>query len=340
VLTYVAPAGAHAGSAGVFITMAGHVAAMAPGTNIGAAAPVGGQGQDIEGDMATKVIEDTRAFAEAIATERDRNVKWAADAVTLAVSVEARRALELNVIDMLADNDAQFLEKAHGREVTIDGEKVRLNTAGARIVFIEMTLSQRLVSFLANPNVAYMLLTLGFLGLYFELSNPGMIFPGVIGALSLILGFVALQVLPFNAGGLALMILAIGLFVAEIFVSSFGLLSIAGIISLILGGVLLFDTPEATFNVDYGLIIAVGAALGLVFGAIALLVAKTFRRRVETGREGMLGKIGVARTDIDPEGKVFVMGELWSAKSATPISQGAKVEVIGLEGLEITVKPV
>ncbi len=343
IVTYVAPGGAQAGSAGVFITMAGHVAAMAPGTNIGAAHPVAGGGEDIgeQGGsaMEEKVVNDTRAFAEAIARERGRNEAWAAAAVTSSVSVAAEEALREKVIDLIAANTGELLAQIDGREVTTESGTMTLRTAGARVVTLEMTFKQKLISFLANPNIAYMLLTLGFLGLYVELSNPGLILPGVAGVLCLILGFVALQIIPFNAGGLALILLGIVLFVAEIFVPGFGLLTAGGVVALVLGGILLFDTPEASVSVDYGLIVTVGISLGIIFGAVAYAVARSFRRRVTTGTEGMLGKIGVAESDLSPRGTVFVNGEIWSAVASSPVSKGERVEVVAIDGLTIQVKP-
>ena len=343
IVTYVSPSGGRAGSAGVFLTMAGHVAAMAPGTNIGAAAPVTGQGEDIEdtggADMAKKVVEDTRAFVEAIARERGRNEEWAAKAVTEAVAVAAHQAVDLNVVDLLADSDVELLETIHGRDVTIGKEQIELNTAGANIVDVEMTTRQRFVDFLANPNIAYLLMTIGFLGIYFELANPGAIFPGVIGGTSLILAFVAMQVLPFNAGGLALMVLAIGMFIAELFVSSFGLLTVGGLISLVLGSLLLFETGDPGLRVDPGIIAGVVAAVGFSVAVASYLVAKTFGRRVETGEEGMIGRTGVALADLSPAGIILLDGERWKATAIRPVSEGQSVKVVDVDGLKLKVEP-
>lgn len=344
IITYVAPGGGRAGSAGVFLTMAGHVAAMAPGTNIGAASPVTGQGEDIEqtggSDMARKVMEDTRAFVEAIAEERGRNAEWAAQAVTEAVSISYSRAVDLNVVDLLSDSDVELLNAVHGREVTVGKEQITLNTADADIVDIEMTTRQRFVDFLANPNIAYLLMTIGFLGIYFELANPGAIFPGVIGGTSLILAFVAMQVLPFNAGGLALMVLAIAMFIAELFVSSFGLLTVGGLISLVLGSLLLFETGEPGLRVDPGIIVGVVAAVGFSVAVASYLVAKTFGRKVETGEEGMIGRKGVALHELAPSGAILIDGERWMAVASQPIAEGQSVKVVDVDGLKLKVEPV
>lgn len=343
VLTYVFPGGGQAGSAGVFITMAGHIAAMAPGTNIGAAHPVSGQGEDIEKgggkELAKKIENDTRAFVESIAAERGRNAAWAAKAVTESVSVTAREALKLRVVDLLADSTQDLLEKVHGRTVRLGKREVALQTKGARVVDLGMSAKQKLINLLANPNIAYLLMTIGFLGIYFELSHPGAIFPGIIGGLSLILAFVSLQVLPFNAGGLALIGLAVALFIAELFVTSFGLLTVGGLVSLVLGSLLLFETPEATIAIDRTLIATVAAVIGASVALVGYLVAKTFRHKPETGAESMVGEEGVATTDLLPEGTVFVHGELWQASSATPVRKGEKVRVTRVQGLRIVVEP-
>lgn len=343
IITYVTPGGAQAGSAGVFITMAGHVAAMAPGTNIGAAHPVGGGGEDIEKSsgeqLARKVENDTRAFAESIAAERGRNTVWAAAAVTESVSITAPEALKKRVVDLIAASDQELLNVIDGRNVKVDGKPVRLATRGARVIEIPMTAKQRLVAFLADPNVAYLLMTLGFLGIYFELSHPGMIFPGVVGGLSLVLAFVALQVLPFNAAGLALVMLALVLFILEVFITSYGMLTVGGVISMVLGGLLLFDTPDATLRVDIGVIAAVAVTMALFATAVSILVAKAMRVKVSTGSEGMLGLLGHATQGLRPAGTVFVNGEIWQAVSEAPVTKGEAVVVIAVDGLVLRVRP-
>lgn len=342
VVTFVQPGGAQAGSAGMFITIAGHVAAMAPGTNIGAAHPVGGQGEDIEKsggkDLAKKVENDARAFAEAIAAERGRNAKWAAAAVTSSVSITAEQALKEKVIDLVAPGDRELLAAIDGREVRIGDHTHKLRTKDARIVEVEMSVKQQFVNWLADPNVAYLLMTLGFLGIYFELANPGMIFPGVIGGVSLVLAFVALQVIPFNAAGLALIGLAAVLFVLEVFVTSFGLLTIGGIIAMGLGGLLLFDTPETTMQISMNVLIPVTLFFGAVAAMLSFAVARAMRRKVTTGREGMIGLVGKATQPLAPAGTVFVNGELWSALAESPVEKGDSVVVTGIEGLVLKVR--
>lgn len=342
VITYVQPGGAQAGSAGMFITIAGHVAAMAPGTNIGAAHPVGGQGEDIEKaggkELAKKVENDARAFAESIAAERGRNAAWAAAAVTNSVSITAEQALQEKVIDLVAASDTELLAAVDGRTVAINHAPRTLHTAGARVVEVPMSLKQEFVNWLANPNVAYLLMTLGFLGIYFELSNPGLIFPGVIGGLSLVLAFVALQVIPFNAAGLALIFLALVLFVLEVFVTSFGLLTLGGVIAMGLGGLLLFDTPETTMRVSTEVLVAVTLFFGVAAGLLGLAVARAMRRKVTTGEEGMIGLVGKVKQPLTPAGTVFVHGELWAAIADSPIEQGAAVVVTGIEGLVLKVR--
>lgn len=342
VITYVTPGGAQAGSAGMFITIAGHVAAMAPGTNIGAAHPVGGQGEDIEKsggkELAQKVENDTRAFAESIAAERGRNAAWAGEAVTRSVSITAEKALAEGVVDFVAANDRELLEKVHGMRVDIGKRAVVLDTKDARILEAGMSLKQEFVSWLANPNVAYLLMTLGFLGIYFELSNPGLIFPGVVGGLSLVLAFVALQVIPFNAAGLALIALALILFVLEAFVTSYGLLTIGGVIAMGLGGLLLFDTPEATMQISMSVLVSVTLFMGVAAALLSLAVAGALRRKVETGREGMIGLTGRATEALRPAGSVFVNGEIWAAVAEAPVEKDAAVVVTGIEGLVLKVR--
>ena len=344
IITYVAPGGAQAGSAGVFITLAGNIAAMAPGTNIGAAHPVGGQGQDLKSeggsDLAKKIENDTRAFVESIAHERHRNEQWAAQAVTQSVSITAEQALQLKVVDLIADSDADLLSQIDGRQVTVAGKTVILHTRHAQVEPVQMDLKQRLVNLLANPNIAYLLMVVGFLGIYFEMSHPGAIFPGVAGGLSLILAFVSLQVLPFNAAGLALILLAVALFVAEIFVTSYGLLTAGGLIALVLGSLFLFDTPDAVLRIDRGLIVGVALAVGVSVAVVSYLVAKTFGRPVSTGKEGMMGKIGEAAGDLTPRGKVFINGEYWNVVATEHVRQGQRVRVIAVEGLMLKVQPV
>jgi membrane-bound serine protease (ClpP class) len=369
ILVWVGPAGARAGSAGVFVTMAANVAAMAPHTNIGAAHPigmgVGAPGEDREDDddtpgrsgkrrardeqevMAQKVENDTLAFIESIATARHRNVQWALSAVKDSVSVTAEKALELDVIDLLASDVDTLLREVDGRVVETAAGPVTLRTAGAERIEVAMTVRQRLIAFLSDPNLVYILFVVGMLGIYLELSHPGAIVPAVVGGVSLLLALTGLSVLPYNATGLIFLVLAGVCFVAEAYVTSFGLLALGGAVSLVLGAILLFDSgvgPEGleAFEVAvspwvYGSV----AALALAFVIpIAWLVARAQTRRPVSGREGLIGATGRAVLAVDARaGRVFVHGEYWEARSSLPIDPGEDVVVTGLQGLTLEVGP-
>lgn len=349
VLVYVAPGGAGATSAGVFLTMAGHVAAMAPGTTIGAAHPVGGQGQDIEGDMREKVENFTVSFGESIAERRGRNVEWAEKAVRESVAITETEAVELNVVDFVADDLAELLEKASGLEVDVAGETVTLDFADSlagdgtpRLVEVEMTFRQKVLSIITDPNIAYLLMMAGMLGLYMEFSNPGAIFPGVIGAICLLLALLAGQVLPISSIGILLVLLGMVFLVSELFLPSFGVLGFGGIVALTLGSLFLY-TPESSLIVDRSLITATVAMFGSVVFAIVFLLVRDRARRPTTGGEGLVGETGTAVTAIDPAGrrpggKVKVHGEIWNASSATAIEAGAPVVVEAVAGLKIRVR--
>ena len=262
ILVYVAPSGARAGSAGVFITLAAHIAAMAPATNIGAAHPVGGSGEEIKGAMGDKILNDMAAFSETIAQKRGRNTEWAIQAVRKSVSITETEALKKKVIDIVARDVNDLLDQAQGRKVDVNGSKQELSIKTARVVPYEMSLKQRILNSIAHPNIAYLLMMAGILGLYMEFSHPGTIFPGVAGAICLLLAFASLQLLPINYTGLALMVFGVGLLVGEAFIPSFGVLGIGGIISLALGSLLLFDTPTSDFGVDRSIVFTAVATLG------------------------------------------------------------------------------
>ncbi len=350
VIVYVYPTGARAASAGMFITMSAHVAAMAPGSRIGAAAPVamGGGGSDEEsGTMDAKVVEDTAAFARSVAEQTDRNAEWAEKAVKEAVSATASEALELGVVDLLASTLNELLEQIDGREVTLhDDRRVEIRSAGAEIVDHPMTIQQRVLMVLGNPNVAYVLMMLGMLGLMMELYNPGLIFPAAIGLFLLLLAGIGLNLLPVNVGGVVLLILAIGLIVAEIYVTAYGILALAGVAIMILGSSLLMDTADPEFFVDPDITVSWGVILPTVFLmatvaiGLMLFILHVHRRRGTTGHEGMKGEFGKSRTDIGPEGgRVFVHGELWKAVSDEPIPANTSVVVVEVRGLELKVAP-
>lgn len=337
VIVYVAPTGARAASAGVFLTLAAHVAAMAPATNIGAAHPVAlGGGGDKE--SLKKSENDAAAFIRSIATERGRNADWAEKAVRQSVSITEREALRLNVVDVVAESVPDLLAKIDGRTVkTIRGPHT-LATRGAPVQPIEIGVRDRFLNVITDPNVAYVLMMLGMLGLFFELSNPGVILPGVIGGISLILAFFAFQSLPINYAGLLLILFGIVLLVAEIKVVSHGVLAMGGIVAMALGSLMLFDAPELGFRLSWWVIVpTVGATAGLFLFVLAAGL-RALRRRPMLGASGMIGQTGVARGPLEGEGQVAVQGELWRAVAAGgPIEDGAAVRVVGVEGLTLNV---
>jgi len=338
VIVYVAPSGAGAGSAGVFITMSAHVAAMAPGTNIGAAHPVAGGGQEVKGVMGEKIENFTASFSETIARQRGRNAEWAIQAVRKSVSITEKEALKLNVIDIGAKDLDDLLKQSDGRKVDLDGRPHTLSLKDVKVVRHEMNLKDRVINIIADPNIAYLLLMAGILGLYMEFSHPGVIFPGVAGAICLILALISLQVLPFNYAGLVLILLGVALLIGEAFVPSFGVLGIGGVISLALGSFLLFDTQDSGVGVDRPIIFTAVATLASFVLAISYLVYRSQKSKPTLGLEGMLGKIGDVRTKLNPAGKVFVQGELWNAEADGEIDTGEKVEIVGCQGLNLKVR--
>jgi len=345
VITYVSPAGSRAASAGVFILLASQVAAMAPGTNLGAAHPVaigGGMmgGQQVDSTMISKVTNDAVAYARSLAEQRGRNADWAERAVRESASVPAGEALELGVIDLVADTTAELLAAVDGREVATAAGMLRLRTAGALVIERQPTWRDQILSVIANPNIAYLLLLLGGLGIFFELSHPGSLFPGIVGALCLFLAFFALQLLPVRAAGVALIALAIVLFLLEIKVTSYGALTMGAVASLFFGSLMLFDTGATGVRVAWGVLLpSVIIVAGLFILAIWLAV-RAQRRRTVTGQEGLVGETGEARSDLAPGGTVFVHGEIWHAVSTAPVSRGQPVRVVKVEGLRLLVEPV
>ncbi|RKY74544.1 MAG: nodulation protein NfeD [Candidatus Latescibacterota bacterium] len=340
VVAFVYPKGSRAASAGVFVTLAAHIAAMAPGTNIGAAHPVMLGGERMGKEMSEKVTNDAVAYIKAIAERRGRNQKWAEDAVRKSISSTPEEALKAGVIDVIAEDLEELLEKIDGRKVKLpSGEKV-LHTKGAKIVKIRMSLRDKILQTLSNPNIAYILLILGFYGLIFELSNPGAILPGVIGGICIILAFYALQMLPVNYAGLLLILLGLGLLIADIKVPSYGLLTVGGIVSMTLGSIMLFRTPGSFLSVSWPVILAavITTAAFFIF-AIGMAIKARLTKPV-SGKEGLVGERGVARTPLEPSGMVLVHGELWQAKSDEPVGEGEEVEVVAVEGLKLKVKKV
>jgi membrane-bound serine protease (ClpP class) len=338
VMVYVGPSGAGAGSAGVFITLAGHIAAMAPGTNIGAAHPVAGGGQEVKGVMGEKIENFTASFAETIAQQRGRNAEWAIQAVRRSVSITEKEALKKNVIAIVAKDIDDLLKQADGRKVDLDGTPHVLALKDARVVAYEMGLKQKIINTLADPNIAYLLLMAGILGLYMEFSHPGVIFPGVVGAIALLLALTSFQLLPINYAGLLLMGLGIALLVGEAFIPSFGVLGIGGVISLALGSLLLFDTQNSDLTVDRSIVFTAVATLSAFVVAISYLVVRSQRSKPTLGLEGLLGEIGEVRGKLNPTGKVFVHGEYWNAEGEGEIDIGEKVEVVGVEGMRLRVR--
>lgn len=349
VVVWVAPSGAQAASAGFFILMAADVAAMAPGTNTGAAHPVGAGGEDIEGTMGEKVEQDSAATIRSLAARRGRDLAAAEAAVVESRSYTADEALELGLVDLAAPSLPALLAGIDGREVEKAGRTVRLATRDAAVREVEMPALKRVLSALAHPNIAMILLSLGVMGLYFEFQNPGAVLPGVLGAIFLILAFFGLSVLPVNYAGVALVMLAVVFFIAEIKVPSYGLLTVGGAVALVLGGMMLFDSPDPALEVSRSVLAGVAASGLLAGGLVATLVVRSRRLRVQTGSEGMIGEVGRVFADLvaaagapaggEVRGKVFIRGEIWNAVSDRPLGRDAPVRVLAVEGLTLRVTP-
>jgi membrane-bound serine protease (ClpP class) len=340
VIVYVAPTGARAASAGVFITMAAHVAAMAPATNIGAAHPVAIGGGETGKEMSKKIANDAAAFARSLAAERGRNVEWAEKAVYASVSVTEREAVKLEVVDLIADNVPDLLAKVDGRTVKTTRGPVTLATRDAPVKLIQVGFRDRFLALITDPNIAYILMMVGLLGIFFELQTPGAILPGVIGGIALILAFFAFQSLPINWAGVLLILFGVSLLVAEIKIVSHGILTIGGIVAMILGSFMLYEAPELGFRVSWTVILpTVGAIAGLVVWAVSAGVRAMMKSPV-TGSAGMIGRVAVARSALGPEGQgqVQVDGEIWRAVSeGDAIPAGEKVRVTAVDGLTLTV---
>lgn len=367
IAAYIAPSGARAGSAGVFITLAANVAAMAPSTNIGAAHPVdlGGEKEDsreslsealgklLRGEeaedvrdekkreappMEQKLMNDTVAWVKAIAEARGRNPEWAVRAVTESVSATDAEAKRLGVVDFIAESLEELLSKLDGFKVERHGEEIVLRTKGAPVVNYEKGFRLRFLTALAHPNIAYILLMLGFYGLLFEFTNPGIGFPGIAGAFCLVLAFFGLQVLPTNYAGIALIALAIVLFVAEVKVTSYGLLTLGGLVSMVFGSLILFRSPHAFMRVSLALVIAFTLATLVIAVFLVTIAARLTKRPAVTGAEGMAGEKGTVQSWSGDRGKVFVHGEIWDAHGPLDLERGAEVEVIDAEGMKLTVE--
>ncbi len=340
VVVYVSPQGAQAASAGVFITLAAHIAVMAPGTNIGAAHPVSMQGE-MDSVMAGKVTNDAAAFIRSISEKRHRNVQWAEDAVRNSVSITESEALKERVIDFIASNRQSLLDSLDGRSVIIEKDTVTLSTKNAEIESHEMSWQYQLLNVLSDPNVSYILFLIGIYGLFFELYNPGSIFPGVVGAITMILALYSMHTLPINYAGLALIIVGIILFLLEIKITSYGLLSVGGIIALFFGSIMLFQTDGSLeyAKVSLAVIIPLVATTALFFVVVVGAGIKAQKGKTTTGQEGMIGMEGIALTNLNPTGEVRVMGEIWKAESIEgDIKRNSKIIVTEVHGLLLKVR--
>jgi membrane-bound serine protease (ClpP class) len=342
VVVYVAPQGAHAASAGVFITLAAHVAVMAPGTNIGAAHPVSGGAQQASDVMMNKAVNDAVAWARSLAQQRHRNADWVARAVQDSISTPAEQALQEKIIDFLAVDEVDLLDKLNGRSVVLDGKTVVLDTAGAEVEHLEMSWSDRLLCILANPSLAYILLLLGIGGLGFELTHPGSWIPGILGLVCLTLAFFALQVLPISYAGLALLGLGLLLLVLEVKFHSLGLLAVAGLICMLLGSFMLVEPQPGIERVSWVVILPATTGLALIVLFLVGNVLRAHQAPVRTGKEELLGSVGVARSEIDLDrpGWVDVQGELWQARSSTRLRAGERVRILQCLGLSLFVERV
>jgi membrane-bound serine protease (ClpP class) len=338
-VVYVSPSSARAASAGVFITMAAHVAAMAPGTNIGAAHPVNMGGGEMDHTMREKVENDSVAYIKSIAQQRGRNAAWAEDAVRKSVSVTEREAVKLKVVDLVAEDLPALLKQLEGRTIHLPSGPKVLNTAGASVREFPMGLRLEWLKAISDPNIAYLLMTIGTIGIIAELYSPGAILPGIVGAISLILAFYSFQSLPVNYAGVLLFLLGIVFFVLEASVTSYGLLAIGGVISMLIGSVMLIKTDAEFLRISWAVIVPVVTLAALFAFLIVGLGVKAMRRRPATGREEMVGLVGVVKTALAPQGQLAVHGELWEAVSDQPLRPGDEAEVTSVDGLRLRVKP-
>ena len=339
VVVFVSPSSGRAASAGVFITMAAHLAAMAPGTNIGAAHPVNMGGGEMDKTMKEKVENDSVAYIKSLAQQRGRNAAWAEDAVRKSVSVTEREALKLNVIDLIAEDLTALLKHADGRQVRLAAGPGVLKTAGAALREFPMGLRLEWLKAISDPNIAYLLMTIGTIGVIAELYSPGAILPGIVGAISLILAFYAFQSLPVNYAGMLLFVLGIVFFVLEASVTSYGLLAIGGVVSMVIGSVMLIKSDAEFFQISWAVILPVVTLASVLTLLVIGTGIRALRRPPATGREEMVGLIGIARTALAPDGQLAVRGELWEAVSEQPVSAGDEVEVTAVDGLRLRVKP-
>ncbi len=343
VVTFVSPQGSRAASAGTFIAIASHVAAMAPGTNIGAAHPVnmmggGGEGGEESTPMEDKVLNDASAYIRSLAESRGRNAHWAELAVRKSVSISAQEAKKLAVIDLVANDMDALLLAIEGREVTVGDKTYKIKTEGKLREIHEMTPRQRILDAISNPNIAYILMMMGMVGIYFELSNPGLILPGIIGGISMILALYGMQSLPVNYAGLLLMVLGVSLFIAELNFATFGLLSLGGAIALFLGSVMLIDSDDPAMQISKTVLIPTFAFSVLIGVGTVILAFRAQKLTPISGKEGMLGANAKVKTSLEPEGIVFLHGESWKATCEEWAQPGETVVVEAVEGLTVKVK--
>ena len=334
VVVYVAPKGAGAASAGVMITVSAHVAAMAPGTNIGAAHPVGAGGKDIDKDMSEKVVNDMASYGRGIAQDKGKNADWVEKAIRESVSITAEEAVEKKVVDLVAADIDELLKLLDGREIDLKQGKVTLKTKGLVKTYYEPGFRDAVLRIISDPNIAYILMMIGLAGLYFELAHPGAVFPGVIGAISLILAFYSFQTLPVNYAGLLLIALAIIFFIAEIKIASYGVLSLGGIVSLTLGSIMLFEDVGVSLRLMAPTIVLIGG----FFVIVSTLAFRAYHSKPQSGIEGLIGEVGIVQKPIDPEGLVFVHGEYWRATSSEKLEPGEMVAVEEVTGLILKVR--
>ena len=339
VITYVSPTGARSASAGVFVMAASHLAAMAPGTNLGAAHPVGMGGAIADSIMSGKVTNDAAAYIRSLTRQRGRNVEWYEDAVRHSASATETEALDKHLIELIARDEGDLLEKLEGRTVTLgSGHTVTLHTRGAVVVKTPISLRIKILNTLSDPNIAYLLMMLGFYGILFELMHPGAILPGVIGGLALLVGLFALQTLPVNYVGILLILFAMLLFILDVKAPSHGTLTIGGVISFILGSVMLMRVHGSGIHVAGGVVAATTVVTVLFFGTIVAAAFRARRLPVTTGRQGLLGEPGTVTEALEPRGTVFVHGTYWSAEASESLPPGTPIRVVAVNGLTLQVR--
>ncbi|WP_457643278.1 NfeD family protein [Persephonella sp.] len=339
VAVYVAPAGARAASAGAIITISADIAVMAPSTNIGSASPVQMTGREMDETMKRKIVNDMVAFVRSIAKEKGRNPEVVEKMITQSLNLSAEEALKKGVIDFIASDINQLIEKVSGKEIKKKNAVIKIDLKkDEKIVYVEKDFREKLLTILANPTLAYLLLMIGFYGIFFELYNPGSVIPGVIGAISILLALYALNAIDVNWLGVLLIMLGILFFILELITPTFGALAVSGVIALLIGSIILIDPHSPYGDIPLKVIVPVVLFSSAFFLAVAYLGLKAQTRKTATGKEGMIGKRGTAETDIDPKGKVFVEGELWDAYSDEPIKKGDEVEIVAVEGLRLKVR--